>query len=192
MSNQAESSNSSSGQNTESEEPPVSRFRASPNSDDEDNEPDWPDRPPERRQPLYRTSHVNLLSVNDDSPPSTSSQGGRLSSWNVPTVQINDVPVSEPWAPSTRFIQRYRLSDLRNTPSSPNLFRPRFLHPLYAGVNPFDADLDDSQREQMYDGDTITTVTPNHRIQAWDISKGIIPDITNCKYSGLELNWKRH
>lgn len=97
------------------------------------------------------------------------------------------MPVSESsWAP--RFVQRYRLSDLRNPPPSSNLFRPRFLHPLYAGVNPFDADLDDSQREQMYDGDTITTVTPNHRIQAWDISKGIIPDITNCKYLNVNLS----
>lgn len=153
---------------------------ATNHSDDDDYEPDWFNNnlPSDRRQPLYRTSNVNLLN-NEESPPSNSQNR----SWNVPTVQINDVPISESnstW--HTRITQhRYRLSDLRSNPTG-SLFRPRFLHPLYAGVNPFDADLDDPQREQMYDGDMILTVTPNHRIQAWDISSGSIPDISNCMY----------
>lgn len=82
-----------------------------------------------------------------------------------------------------RFLCRLseRLSELRSV-STGGLFRPRFLHPLYAGVNPFDADLDDPQREQIYDSDMITTVTPNHRIQVWDISSGVIPVISNRKF----------
>ncbi|KAF5306653.1 hypothetical protein FQA39_LY08842 [Lamprigera yunnana] len=126
-----------------------------------------------RRQTLYRTNNVNLLS-ND----STSYQQNRL--WNLPTVQINDVPISDSGTAWHSRISHssYRLSELRSNPTG-SLFRPRFLHPSYAGVNPFDTDIDEPQREQSYDGDMILTVTPNHRIQAWDISSGNIPDISN-------------
>lgn len=100
---------------------------------------------------------------------------------------MNDVPVavSEPLNFSHRLItqrQRFaeRVSELRSNPNL-GLFRPRFLHPLYASVNPFDADLDDPQREQIYDSDMITTVTPNHRIQAWDVSDWNVPAISNGK-----------
>lgn len=150
------------------------------NSDENDDaDPDWYNNhlaSNDRRQLLYRTNNVNLLNV-EPAPLITSNRP-----WNVPTVQINDVPISESnsaW--HSRLTQhRYRLSDLRSSPSS-NLFRPRFLHPLYGGVNPFDADIDDPQREQIYDGDMVLTVTPNHRIQAWDMSNGSIPDISNRK-----------
>lgn len=75
--------------------------------------------------------------------------------------------------------QRQRFAELRSNPNV-GFFRPRFLHPLYASVNPFD-DLDEIQRDQIYDSDIITTVTPNHRIQAWDISDWNIPIISNSK-----------
>lgn len=91
---------------------------------------------------------------------------------------MNDVPISD--ANSTfnpRSWNRHRFNV-----SASGLFRPRFLHPLYSGVNPFDADLDDPQRDQIYENDVITTVTPNHRIQVWDISTGVIPVISNRKY----------
>lgn len=72
------------------------------------------------------------------------------------------------------------MSELRSNPRV-GIFRPRFLHPLYAHVNPFDADLDDPQRDrdQIYDGEMLATVTPNHRIQAWDISNWTVPSISN-------------
>lgn len=128
--------------------------------------------------PLYRTSNVNLLG-NEGS--STSIQPSHFRVWNVPTVQVNDVPISESSSMfHPRFWTRHRLSELRS--ASSGLFRPRFLHPLYAGVNPFETDLDDTQREHVYDNDImITTVTPNHRIQVWDMSKGEIPVINNRK-----------
>ncbi|KAF5303010.1 hypothetical protein FQR65_LT08339 [Abscondita terminalis] len=140
---------------------------------DEDNDREWYNNM-DRRQTLYRTNNVNLL--NNDS----TTYNIQNRSWNVPTVQINDVPISESnstWH-SRMSHASYRLSELRSNPTG-SLFRPRFLHPLYAGVNPFDTDIDDPQREQSYDGDMILTVTPNHRIQAWDISSGSIPDISN-------------
>ncbi|XP_031344817.1 uncharacterized protein LOC116171920 isoform X2 [Photinus pyralis] len=141
---------------------------------DDDNDRDWYNNnlpSNERRQTLYRTSNVNLL--NNDS-----SAQNRLT---IPTVQINDVPISESNSAWHSRIShtRYRLSELRSNPTG-GLFRPRFLHPLYSGVNPFDTDIDDPQREQSYEGDMVLTVTPNHRIQAWDISSGKIPDITNA------------
>ncbi|KAL1494862.1 hypothetical protein ABEB36_010380 [Hypothenemus hampei] len=128
---------------------------------------------------LYRTNNVNLLpySQSPESRPPT------YRPWNIPSVQVNDVPVLEPSLYSQRILahrQRFaeRVSELR-TNTRGSLFRPRFLHPLYASVNPFDADLDDPQREQIYDSDMVTTVTPNHRIQVWDISEGTIPSIIN-------------
>ncbi|KAG5878984.1 hypothetical protein JTB14_019641 [Gonioctena quinquepunctata] len=141
------------------------------NSDDDDTEPYSVSSTSSN---LYRTSNVNLA-------PSSESPNARP--WNVPLVQVNDVPISEP--SPTPFAQRLisqrqrfaeRVSELRSNPQM-GLFRPRFLHPLYASVNPFDADLDDPQREQIYDSDMITTVTPNHRIQAWDVSDWTVPNI---------------
>lgn len=104
----------------------------------------------------------------------------------MPSVHVNDVPISDS---PTIFHQRMqtqrqrlaeRVSELRTFPQM-SVLRPRLLHPLYASVNPFDADLDDPQREISYDCDMITTVTPNHRIQVWDISTGTIPAINNRK-----------
>lgn len=134
---------------------------------------------PER--PLYRTNNVDLIGPSSPitaSPPAGFGGPG----WNVPTVQLNDVPISESSSMfHPRFWTRHRLSELRSA-STAGLFRPRFLHPLYAGVNPFEADLDDAQRDHIYDNDImITTVTPNHRIQVWDMSKGEIPMISNRK-----------
>ncbi|XP_076270670.1 uncharacterized protein LOC143202769 isoform X2 [Rhynchophorus ferrugineus] len=118
---------------------------------------------------LYRTNNVNLVQQNE---PAYQTR------WNVPSVQVNDVPVSEPSFVAQRLLNhRQRMSDLRNPRAG--IYRPRFLHPLYAHVNPFDADLDDPQREQIYDSDMIATVTPNHRIQAWDISNWTIPSISS-------------
>ncbi|CAG9771902.1 unnamed protein product [Ceutorhynchus assimilis] len=116
--------------------------------------------------PLYRTHHVNLAPR------------------NVPSIQVNAGPVPEPESFSQRLMSHRqifaeRVSELRSNQAARGLFRPRFLHPLYASVNPFDSDLDDPQREQMYDSDVITTVTPNHRIQAWDISNWTVPSISN-------------
>lgn len=128
---------------------------------------------------IYRTSSTGLMSATNpmDSPPPTSTASP---GWNVPTVQLNDVPISESSSMfHPRFWTRHRLSELRSA-STAGLFRPRFLHPLHAGVNPFEADLDEVQREHIYDNDImITTVTPNHRIQVWDMSKGDIPAISN-------------
>lgn len=133
-------------------------------------------------RPLYRSNNVELPSAANriDSPPP---------GWNVPTVQVNDVPISESNSMfHPRFWTRHRLSELRPV-STAGLFRPRFLHPLYAGVNPFEADLDDAQRDHIYDNDImITTVTPNHRIQVWDMSKGEIPVISNRKYFFFFVN----
>ncbi|CAH1105696.1 unnamed protein product [Psylliodes chrysocephalus] len=133
---------------------------------------------------LYRTSNINLSpggeqgSSNSISPPVTL----QSRPWNVPSVQVNDVPVSDINAIRQRLLNQRsrfaeRVAELRSNSQMGGLFRPRFLHPLYATVNPFDADLDDSQREQIYDSDMITTVTPNHRIQAWDVSDWSVPNI---------------
>lgn len=134
---------------------------------------------------IYRTSSTGLMSATNpmDSPPPSTMAG---TAWNVPTVHVNDMPISESSSMfHPRFWTRHRLSELRSA-STAGLFRPRFLHPLYAGVNPFEADLDDAQREHIYDNDImITTVTPNHRIQVWDMSKGEIPVISNRTYHSL-------
>lgn len=164
------------------------------NSDDDpdDPEPDWfyhrNNNTSSHNSNLYRTSNVNLVAPNE--PPNPP----RL--WNVPSVQVNDIPVSEPSAFAQRLLshrQRFaeRVSELRSNPRV-GLFRPRFLHPLYASVNPFDADLDDPQREQIYDSDMITTVTPNHRIQAWDISNWTVPSINNSMKNVVVSECKIH
>ncbi|KAK4879040.1 hypothetical protein RN001_007186 [Aquatica leii] len=180
------SSNSNTTSNTNTSAPPGAAYssellerprsttflpEAVPENDD-DSEREWYNV--RHTQTLYRTNNVNLLN-NDSTTYNTQNR-----SWNVPTVQINDIPISESNSTWHSRISHasYRLSELRSNPTG-NLFRPRFLHPLYAGVNPFDTDIDDPQREQSYDGDMILTVTPNHRIQAWDISSGNIPDISN-------------
>ncbi|KAF5299244.1 hypothetical protein FQA39_LY02417 [Lamprigera yunnana] len=108
------------------------------------------------------------------SSASTSCQQNRL--WNLPTPQFNDVLFCDSGITWHSRISHnsYRLTELRCNPTG-SVFRPGFLHPLYAGVNPFD----DPQREQSYDGDMILTVTPNYRIQAQDISAENIPDISN-------------
>lgn len=151
---------------------------------------------------LYRTSHVNLYppeqSSSQSSPeriPNVPVSPRSERNWNtIPTVQVNDVPVSNTessntsqWHPRV-WSSRYALADhpvaaLRPLSAATGLFRPRFLIPLYAGVNPFDADLDEGQREppNTYDGVMTATVSPNHRIQMWDISKCHIPNISNRK-----------
>ncbi|RZC40758.1 uncharacterized protein BDFB_003480 [Asbolus verrucosus] len=155
------------------------RFDNISNSDDNDDESEWHVGSNSRSTNLYRTNNVSLIhNNNNDEPPLNLTRH-----WNVPSVQVNDIPISE--QPSL-FHQRImshrqrlaeRVSELRSFPQM-SVLRPRFLHPLYASVNPFDADLDDPQRETNYDCD-ITTVTPNHRIQVWDISSGNIPVINN-------------
>ncbi|XP_050307428.1 uncharacterized protein LOC126744130 [Anthonomus grandis grandis] len=128
--------------------------------------------PPSRRLPAASAA-VEPPPVNTLAPPATATRP-----WNIPSVQVNDVPV----AFEQRMLSRQNFADtfsqLRSNPRV-GLFRPRFLHPLYASVNPFDADLDDLQREQIYDSDMITTATPNHRIQAWEISNWMVPTISN-------------
>ncbi|XP_056648885.1 uncharacterized protein LOC130453268 [Diorhabda sublineata] len=159
---------------------------ASSNNDNSDDDDEDADIYNTGGSNLYRTNNINLspaleqtVSANVSvSPPVTSYSRP----WNVPLVAVNDVPVSEP---SSTFAQRLinqrarfaeRVSELRSNPQM-GLFRPRFLHPLYASVNPFDADLDDPQREQIYDSDMVTTVTPNHRLQAWNVSDWSVPNI---------------
>lgn len=153
---------------------------SSNNSDDNDDESEWYVNNNSRSTNLYRTNNVNLVH-NEESNSNPSRP------WNVPSVQVNDVPIPISEQPSL-FHQRImthrqrlaeRVSELRTFPQMGSL-RPRFLHPLYASVNPFEAELDESQREtNSYDCDMITTVTPNHRIQMWDISSGNIPVINN-------------
>ncbi|XP_018336537.1 uncharacterized protein LOC108745023 [Agrilus planipennis] len=130
----------------------------------------------------YRSNDVTSTENNNESTNSPASQSR---TWNVPTVHINDVPMSESsfssW--SSRVLPlRYRLSELRST-NAPNIFRPRFflLPPLLPlNANPLESDVDDSQRDTLNDGDVVMAVTPNHRIQAWDISSGLIPDINDA------------
>ncbi|XP_045471947.1 uncharacterized protein LOC123678778 isoform X2 [Harmonia axyridis] len=113
--------------------------------------------------------------------------------WRIPTVQVNDVSVAD-MGPSVdnsesdnnptsgasssssypRIMRRLALRSV-SVYNPMGVLRPRLLHPLYATLNPFDADLE--QREHIYDSDVISTVTPNHRIQVWDISDSIIPEI---------------
>ncbi|CAG9814525.1 unnamed protein product [Phaedon cochleariae] len=136
---------------------------------------------------LYRANNINLAPSSRES----SSLSSTSRPWNVPSVHVNDVPVTEP---TSSFAQRLmsqrqravadRMSELRSNQQPPGgggggggLFRPRFLHPFYASVNPFDADLDDAHRDQVYDSDMVTTVTPNHRIQAWDVADWSVPNI---------------
>lgn len=168
-------------------------------SSDDDNESRWynshnnnihsNDERGDRTRPLYRTNNVNLFNLlNNEQNPSLSP---RNRPWNVPTVQINDVPISQyqsQWHP--RFMtnrQRVpeRISELRTYPVG-GVYRPRFLHPLHAG-NPFEADFDESVREQIYDSDIMTPITPNHRIQVWEFSSGIIPNIDNGMISCREM-----
>ncbi|XP_066139445.1 uncharacterized protein [Euwallacea fornicatus] len=179
---------------------PVSSNNDNSDVDDTDDpeEPDWfvhrsntsnNGNPTRANSLLYRTNNVNLASTSRPEP-STS----RV--WNVPSVQVNDVPVTEPFAFAQRLMahrQRFseRVSELR-TNSRVGLFRPRFLHPLYASVNPFDENLDEPQREQIYDSDMVTTVTPNHRIQAWDISDWTVPAISNSMKNVVVSECKIH
>ncbi|XP_074040580.1 uncharacterized protein isoform X2 [Leptinotarsa decemlineata] len=156
--------------------PRPSRNNFSSNNDNTDDETErYPSSSSASSSTLYRPSNI---------PPAQPTGHTHSRTWNVPTVHINDVPVMDPPL-SPSFAQRLnshrqrfaeRVSELRSNPQM-GLYRPRFLHPLYASVNPFDADLDDPQRDQIYDSDMITTVTPNHRIQAWDISDWSIPNI---------------
>lgn len=180
-------------------EPPRPRFEAgsSNNSDDNDEESEWYVGNNSRNTTnLYRTNNVNLVAPNNNND-SNSSSGTNTNnseeptrrSWNVPSVQVNDVPISEQPSMFQHRILTHRqrlaerVSELRSFPPQMSLLRPRFLHPLYASVNPFDADLEDQQREPNYDCDMmISTVTPNYRIQVWDISSGKIPVINNRKY----------
>lgn len=142
---------------------------------------------------LYRTNNTCTNSMNSSSNSTTAPQQPTVRSTTLSPVQIqiNDAPFSlmsrqqriehhqNFLAQRQRFAER--VSELRSLPNT--FYRPRFLHPFYSSsVNPFDADFDDpQQREQMYENDIITTVTPNHRIQAWDISNWTVPAISNCE-----------
>lgn len=180
-----------------------------------------------RSSTLLRSLNTASSSTASTNTPSTSGSSSNFDEsnrrswpnlWNVPTVQVNDIPLSEfiqqaentalsSISPANHTFQEdTEISSITQAPEqqppeqesnstfNPNMamiaairaanqtlgaFRPRFLHPLYAGVNPFDADLDDPQRENIYDSDVITTATPNHRIQVWDISSGDVPTISN-------------
>lgn len=130
---------------------------------------------------LYRTSNVNLL--NDETPVESTS---RNRPWDVPTVQVNDVPVSDinysPWQPRIQRLTE-RLNELRA--NHPSVFRPRYLHPYYNGGfpnNPFDSDMDEVPREHIYDGDYVASIAPSHRIQMWKFSCNNIPCISNRKF----------
>lgn len=143
------------------------------------NETDWYNNNIRRdSRTLYRSNHMNLL----ENSPNTTENTSPPNSYNIPTIQVNDY--SEfyvPWRPASPTLSE-RFSGLRTHTTMGSFFRPRFLHPLHAVNNPFDADLDSNQREQMYDSDIITSVTPNHRIQIWEFDLRTIPNINNCKY----------
>lgn len=193
----------STSQNVNRTPPPMSRRDAvssnNDNSDDDQDdvqEPDWFSQ----RNPTGSSGSNNTGNTvrTDANPPRTTESSSSASPRpvNVPSVHVNDVPVSEPSAFTQRLMvqrQRFaeRVSELRSNPRV-GLFRPRFLHPLYASVNPFDADLDDPQREQIYDSDMVTTVTPNHRIQAWDISNWTVPAISNSMKNVVVSECKIH
>ncbi|XP_050503756.1 uncharacterized protein LOC114330203 isoform X2 [Diabrotica virgifera virgifera] len=170
-------------------ESPSQANDVSSNNDNSDDDDDDTDGYGMGRSNLYRTSNINLSpSPGADQPATTSASVSppitRYSRpWNVPLVAVNDVPVTETPTFAQRLISQRarfaeRLSEMRSNPQIVGLLRPGFLHPLYSSVNPFDADLDDP-REQIYDSDMITTVTPNHRIQAWDVSDWGIPTIAS-------------
>lgn len=157
------------------------------NDNDDDDDDDWNNSPstsniylrPSVRlnHNLYRTSNMNLVRQERTIP--------------LPPVQIqiNDAPFTLMSRQQQRieqqqnFMQQQRriANELRPLPSI-GLYRPRFLHPLYPSSTSLETDFDDpQQREQLiYDTDIITTVTPNHRIQAWDISNWTVPAINNC------------
>lgn len=116
----------------------------------------------------------------------------------IPSVQVNDVPVADLAASGENSESNTTASSAANNSTYPRVMarlaairsvsvynhplgvlRPRLLHPLYATLNPFDADTE--QREHIYDSDVISTVTPNHRIQVWDISDSVIPNISDRK-----------
>ncbi|XP_044750242.1 uncharacterized protein LOC123310695 isoform X2 [Coccinella septempunctata] len=168
----------------------------------------WLDGTSEDAQP---TEERNLFGYEPHVPPPLSPIGSRPSTsnnanaseplryWRVPTVQVNDIPVSDLATPlensesdnnsssnlgvnsnnSSYPRVMARLAAIRSVSvyNPMGVLRPRLLHPLYATLNPFDADLE--QREHIYDSDVISTVTPNHRIQVWDISDSIIPSISD-------------
>lgn len=141
------------------------------------------------RGALFRNNNSNIVNENNN-------QMQNSRPWNVPSVQINDVPVSEPHEiplfSQRLHTQRQRFAERVNVLRSlPSMFRPRFLHPLYDRANPFEVDLEDLPREQVYEND-ITTMTPNHRIQAWDISNWTVPDITDDKKNMVCRECKIH
>ncbi|KAK9686326.1 hypothetical protein QE152_g37271 [Popillia japonica] len=162
-------------------------------SSDDDNETYWynnsqssnatSDERSDHTRPLYRTNNVNLFNLlnTDEQNPSATS---RNHSWNIPTVQINDVPISQyqsQWHPrllTSRQRAPERFLELRTYPIE-SIYRHRLLRPPHTN-NPFEADFDESVREQLYDSDIMTPITPNHRIQVWEFSTGVVPNINNA------------
>lgn len=113
-------------------QPSTSRDRAqnrdalSSNNDNSDDDPDDPEEPdwfyhrsassnsPRNNSSLYRTNNVNLVPQPPVEPPPSSPSRP----WNVPSVQVNDVPVTEPSVFAQRLLshrQRFaeRVSELR-------------------------------------------------------------------------------
>lgn len=147
------------------------------------NESDWFNNNVRREnnRTLYRSNNMNLLENNTNS---TNSDSSPATTFNIPTIQVNDYSeFYSPWRPraAVSLGGRDRLPERFSELRTHGLLRPRFLHPLDAVNNPLDADLNENQREQIYDSDIITSVTPNHRIQIWEFDFGNIPNINNCK-----------
>ncbi|KAI4465050.1 activating molecule in becn1-regulated autophagy protein 1 [Holotrichia oblita] len=164
-----------------------------PASSDDDNETYWynnsqssnhtSDERSDHTRPLYRTNNVNLFNLLNTEEQNSSALS-RNHSWNIPTVQINDVPISQyqsQWHPrllTSRQRVPERFLELRTYPIE-SIYRHRLLRPPHTN-NPFEADFDESVREQLYDSDIMTPITPNHRIQVWEFSSGVVPNINNA------------
>ena len=133
-----------------------------------------------------RSHQRRVVNQNDNEQPSTSGTRSHHQ-WNIPSVQINDVPVSQYQANSRNIMSRQRLSDrLSELRIHGNLFRTRYLHPLYN--NPYDSELDDFVREQIYNNEIITTSTSHQRIQMWPFGGGVLPRIHNSEYDSCDAS----
>nr|XP_022918666.1 uncharacterized protein LOC111427675 [Onthophagus taurus]XP_022918667.1 uncharacterized protein LOC111427675 [Onthophagus taurus] len=201
LSNNVSNNSGSESQNIQNNRPQVTSTSANNevlSSDDDNNNSDQPQSPAETSSertlgyfspntifPRSRTTGNFFNILNDDDSSSTNNNGSpRTRYWNAPIIQVNDEPITQ--FPQYQSFQSYltnrqrmseRFAELRTYPVA-GLFRPRFLHPLYSG--PIDNDLDESVREQLYDtSDMMTPVTPNHRIQVWDFSQNVIPNIND-------------
>ncbi|XP_046987687.1 uncharacterized protein LOC124591436 [Schistocerca americana] len=95
-------------------------------------------------------------------------------------------------------IQRPQSDSGSWTYGAPTGWRSRFLHPRYVGPNMFNEEAFSSVENFSFirGPDTViitdAPMSPNHRIQAWDISKFHIPDISNAEKNVIVSECKIH